>query len=62
MKKLLAITLIIGFAAVDFLFFHDILKPGEVITAPQYLTGGLSILVYALALQSLLKDIRQPKG
>jgi hypothetical protein len=45
MKKALAVTLIVGFLLVDFLFFHDFLKPGEVITFPQYLTGRLSIPV-----------------
>ena len=49
MKKALAVTLIAGFLVVDFLFFHDILKPGEVITFPQYLTGLLSIPVIVVA-------------
>jgi hypothetical protein len=40
---------------VDFLFFHDILKPGEVITFPQYLTGLLSIPVILLAGQYLIR-------
>lgn len=56
MRKLIATTLTLGFLAVDFLFFHDILKPGEVITLPQYLTGFLSILVFALSAQIFLKD------
>ncbi len=56
MKKLAAIILIIGFLAVDFLLFHDILKPGEVTTFPQYLIGGLSILVFALSAQILLES------
>jgi len=34
MKKALAIALIAGFLVVDFLFFHDVLKPGEVVTFP----------------------------
>jgi hypothetical protein len=49
MKKALAVTLIVGFLLVDFLFFHDILKPGEVITFPQYLTGLLSVPVILVA-------------
>ena len=53
MKKALDVTLIAGFLVVDFLFFHDILKPGEAITFPQYLTGFLSLAVIALAVQSL---------
>jgi len=49
MKKALAVMLIVGFLLVDFLFFHDILKPGESITFPQYLTGLLSIPVILVA-------------
>ena len=55
MKKALAVTLIVGFLIVDFLFFHDILKPGEVITFPQYLTGLLSIPVILIATGYLLR-------
>ena len=47
-----------GFLAVDFLFFHDIFKTGEVTTLPQYVTGFLSILVFAICSQSLLKSGR----
>ena len=56
MKKTLAIVLIVGFVSVDFLFFHDILKPGEVVTFPQYLTGLLSIPVMVLAFLYLLRS------
>jgi hypothetical protein len=49
MKKALAVVLIVGFLLVDFLFVHDILKPGETITFPQYLTGLLSIPVILVA-------------
>ena len=62
MKKLLALTLIIGFLAVDFLFFHDILKPGETITPAQYLTGALSVVVFIFATQFLLQGNRQAKN
>jgi hypothetical protein len=55
-KKALAIVLIVGFVSVDFLFFHDILKPGEVVTFPQYLTGLLSIPVMVLAFLYLLRS------
>jgi hypothetical protein len=55
MKKALAVTLIVGFLVVDFLFFHDILKPGEVITFPEYLTGLLSIPVVLIAAGYLLR-------
>jgi len=55
MKKALAVTLIVGFLLVDFLFFHDVLKPGEVITFPQYLTGLLSVLVILVAALYLIR-------
>ncbi len=61
MRKIIDILLILGFAAVDFFFFHDILKPGEVITLPQYLTGFLSLLVFAIAAQSLFKNNKAVK-
>lgn len=53
MKKYISAILIIGFLFVDFLFFHDLLKRGEVTTLPQYLTGLLSIPVIILSLQTL---------
>ena len=55
MKKVLAVTLIVGFLLVDFLFFHDALKPGEVITFPQYLTGLLSVPVILVAALYLIR-------
>jgi len=55
MVKALAVVLIVGFLLVDFLFFHDLLKPGEVITFPQYLTGVLSIPVVLLSALFLLR-------
>jgi hypothetical protein len=55
MMKALAVTLIVGFLVVDFLFFHDIMKPGEVITFPQYLTGLLSIPVIGVAALYLVR-------
>jgi hypothetical protein len=58
MRRALDLGLIIGFVAVDFLFFHDLFKAGEVTTLPQYLTGLLSILVFAVCTQSLLKSVR----
>lgn len=54
MRKLTDIILILGFLAVDFLFFHDFLKP-EAITFPQYLTGFLSIIVFIISVKSILK-------
>jgi hypothetical protein len=53
--KVLAVALILGFLVVDFLFFHDVLKPGEVITFTQYLTGVLSIPVVLLSALVLLR-------
>ena len=55
MRKIIDIILIVGFLAVDFFFFHDLLKAGEVITLPQYLTGLLSIPVFVISVQSLLQ-------
>ena len=55
MKKALAVTLIVGFLLVDFLFFHDVLKPGEVVTFPQYLTGVLSVPVVVISTLFLLR-------
>lgn len=58
MRRALDIALILGFLAVDFFFFHDALKAGEVTTAPQYMTGFLSLLVFAICGQSLLTQRR----
>ncbi len=55
MKKLLSVVLIFGFLFTDFLFFHDIFKPGEVTTLAQYLTGVLSLPVIFLCLQAILQ-------
>jgi len=51
MERALAVAVIVGFLLVDFLFFHDIFKPGETVTFPQYLTGFLSIPVMITCLQ-----------
>ncbi len=56
MKKILSVVLIIGFLFVDLLFFHDIFKPGEITTLPQYLTGILSIGVIVVAIQNLIHE------
>jgi hypothetical protein len=58
MRRALDTSLILGFLAVDFLFFHDLLKPGEVTTLPQYMTGFLSVIVFAVCAQSLLAQRR----
>ena len=55
MRRAIDVFLIVGFLAVDFLFFHDVLKRGEVTTPAQYMTGFLSILVIAVCGQSLLR-------
>jgi hypothetical protein len=60
-KKALAVVLIIGFLLVDFLFFHDILKAGEVVTFPQYLTGLLSIPVIVGCVWFLLRGNDAPE-
>ena len=54
--KVANIALILGFLAVDFLFFHDFFKPGEVISLAQYLVGLLSILVVVMSARSLVKN------
>ncbi len=54
MRKAIDVILIIGFLAVDVFFFHDFFKAGEITTLPQYLTGILSIPVFAISMQSLL--------
>ena len=55
MRKLIDIVLIVGFLFVDFIFFHDIFKPGESTSVGQYLTGILSVIVIILSVQSLLR-------
>jgi hypothetical protein len=55
MRKIIDVILILGFLAVDFFFFHDFFKAGEIATFPQYLTGLLSIPVFVISLQSLFK-------
>jgi hypothetical protein len=62
MKKLLCFVLIVGFLFIDSLFFHDIFKPGEITTLPQYLTGLLSIPVILLSLQVLLQNNKHAKN
>ena len=54
-RRALDLGLIVGFLAVDFLFFHDFFKAGEVTTIPQYTTGVPSIGVFALCSASVLK-------
>jgi hypothetical protein len=56
MRKILYTVLIIGFLFVDFIFFHDVFKPGETTSLGQYLTGVLSIPVIVISILALLKD------
>lgn len=58
MRRAVDAGLIVGFLAVDFLFFDDVFKAGEVTTVPQYMTGVLSVLVFAVCSQSLLTQRR----
>ncbi|MDE1945506.1 MAG: hypothetical protein KGI03_04540 [Patescibacteria group bacterium] len=60
MKNLTDVVLIAGFLAVDFLFFHDMFKAGEAISAAQYLTGALSLLVIGRSLLSLAGGPQAP--
>ena len=53
MKTVTDIVLVVGFVLVDFFFFHDALKAGEVISLAQYLTGALSLVVIVRSLASL---------
>ena len=55
MRKSIDIILILGFAAADWLRFHDILKP-ETPTAADWLILGLSLIVFWVAFQSLLSE------
>jgi hypothetical protein len=49
------IILVVGFLAVDFLLFHDALKPGEIISPVEWLVGGLSLLLFASSSAALVK-------
>ena len=55
MRKPIDVVLILGFLFVDFVFFHDIFKAGETTSLGQYLTGVLSIIVFIVSFQSLMK-------
>jgi hypothetical protein len=57
-RRVLDIGLIVGFLFVDFLFFHDLLKPGETTSLPQYMMGLLSIGVFAICGLSLIRPTR----
>lgn len=57
MRQAINVMLIVGFLVLDWLRFHDILKP-EAPTAADWLTGILSLLVFYVAVNSLL-GVRQ---
>jgi len=57
MRRVADAVLIVGFLTVDLFFFHDIFKAGEVTTLPQYMTGFLSLLVFAICGRSLLGSV-----
>lgn len=57
MRQAINVMLIVGFLVLDWLRFHDILKP-EAPTAADWLTGILSLLVFYVAVNSLLR-VRQ---
>ena len=54
MRKACWAALILGLLFVDFLYFHDIFKPGEVTTMAQYLSGALSVPVILYSAHALL--------
>lgn len=53
MRKSIDMVLIAGFLILDWLRFHDIFKP-EAPTVADWLTGALSLLVFYVALESLI--------
>lgn len=52
-KRSINWVLIVGFVILDWLRFHDVLKP-EAPTAADWLTGVLSLLVFYVAAKALL--------
>ncbi|HEY5267994.1 MAG TPA: hypothetical protein VII94_02575, partial [Candidatus Saccharimonadales bacterium] len=61
MRRLTYIVFILGFLFVDFIFFHDVFKPGETTSVGQWLTGILSIPVIIVSIQSLLASSKSAK-
>jgi hypothetical protein len=58
MKSLVSFLLVTGFLILDWLRFHDILKP-EIPTLADDLTGFLSILAFSLVLYPSLSGTRR---
>lgn len=52
MRKYLVILIILLFIVIDWFFFHDLLEPKKL---PEFLTGLVSILVFALLATDFLK-------
>jgi hypothetical protein len=59
MRQVIDATLIAGFIVLDWLRFHDILKP-EVPSAADLLTGLLSVGVFYVAMKSLVEQREVP--
>jgi hypothetical protein len=53
MRRTIDVVLIVGFLFLDWLRFHDILKP-ELPTVADWLTAALSLLVFYVAARSLV--------
>lgn len=53
-KKLIDVILVAGFVLVDWLIFHDVFKDGQTYTTTEWLTGALSLFVFAGSLSRLL--------
>jgi hypothetical protein len=56
MRMFIDAVLIAGFVILDWLRFHDIFKP-ETPTLADWLTGALSILVFYVAVESLISGL-----
>ena len=54
-EKVIHVILISGFVAVDWLFFHDLFKPGEGTSPVQLLVGLLSLLVFATSAAAVVR-------
>ena len=54
LQKLFHMILIAGFVLVDFIFFHDLFKPGNHSSFGQILTGLLSIIVFYMSINYLI--------
>ena len=59
-RRTIDVVLIVGFVILDWLRFHDMLKP-EAPTAADWLTGALSLLVFYVAASSLLEARTQQR-